>query len=117
MTWDAEPRLGPRPFTAEEHAAMVSELVTTVLRARERRIMGVRAKFRVDEIRTHAWNNGAGAKTVVLVPSYDQSIPEDRRFYDATPTGRFEMLVNNPAALDQLALGQYFYIDLTPVEP
>lgn len=76
----------------------------------------VRAKFAVTEERRHVWN---GAKVVVLTPQYDQSIPEDRRFHDATPSGHFEMTINNPKAVEALMpegkLGKEFYIDLTPV--
>lgn len=76
--------------------------------------MGIRAKFRVEKVTQHAWNTAA--RTITLSPQYDQTIAEDRRFCDATPSGTFEMLVNNPAAIAQLQLGQQFYIDLTPVE-
>ena len=43
------------------------------------------------------------------------SIPEDRRFNKATPSGEFWMQVDNPAALEVLKLGQVFYIDMIPV--
>lgn len=76
--------------------------------------MGIRAKFRVVSVTSHHWN--PTAKTVRLQAEYDQTIPEDRRFYDATPTGYFEMLINNPAASDRLELGKAFYIDLTACE-
>jgi len=72
----------------------------------------VRAKFKVSEIRQHAWH--PTARTVVLEPQYDATIPEDRRYAQATPTGRFEMFVDNPAALAQLPIGQMFYIDISP---
>ncbi len=73
----------------------------------------IRAKLKVVAITDHAdWS----ARTVRLQPCYDMSIPEDRRFAMATPSGSFEMVVDNPAALAQLKLGQTFYLDLTPVE-
>lgn len=56
------------------------------------------------------------AKTVKLQCSYDTTIPEDQRFYDATPTGHIEMVVNNPVALEQLTIGKSFYVDFTPCE-
>ena len=73
-------------------------------------VMSVRAKLVVSEIR----ENRYGSKTVVLEAQYDDTIPEDRRFYDATPTGRCEMMINNPAAIEQLRLGKAFYVDFTP---
>lgn len=76
--------------------------------------MSVRAKFTVTEIRQrHQW----GGRTIILQPVYDTSIPEDQRFYDATPSGSMEMMVNNPAAIERLALGASFYVDFTPVVP
>jgi hypothetical protein len=70
----------------------------------------IRAKFEVVDLL------GEEKSTVVLEPRYDETLPEDQRFCDATPWGRFEMFVNNPRALEQLQLGRVFYIDLTPVE-
>lgn len=77
--------------------------------------MSVRAKFKLTEIRQHHWGQPQ-ARTLHFDAQYDQTIPEDRRFYDATPSGHFEMLVNNPAALDQFTLGNDYYFDITPAE-
>lgn len=79
----------------------------------------VRAKFTVTGLKQSSYGKGSPTyKTVVLTPQYDTSIPEDRRFFDATPNGTFEMAINNPAAIDALMpngeLGHSFYIDLTP---
>jgi hypothetical protein len=70
----------------------------------------IRAKFEVIDLL------GEDKSTVVLEPRYDETLPEDQRFCDATPWGRFEMFVNNPAALEQLQIGRKFYLDLIPVE-
>jgi hypothetical protein len=80
--------------------------------------MSVRAKFRVASITEQADYSGQPSKTKVvkLACIYDQSIPEDQRFFDATPSGTVEMWINNPAALEQFALGKAFYADFTPVE-
>lgn len=79
--------------------------------------MGVRAKFQVESITERHYAPGISPqKTVRLSPRYDESIPEDQRFMKATPGGSFEMIVENPAALEQLVPGRYFYIDLTPCE-
>lgn len=79
--------------------------------------MTVRAKFQLQEIRQHA---GAGAKALVLKtlvfrPQYDNTIPEDRRFAKASPSGEFTIWVDNPAALEQFELGAHYYIDFNPV--
>lgn len=74
--------------------------------------MSVRAKLVVSEVRENRWKQ----KTIVFEAQYDETIPEDRRFYDATPTARAEFLINNPAAIEQLTLGKAFYVDFTPAE-
>ncbi len=74
--------------------------------------MTVRAKFRVVGVTEHA---DYRARTVKLVPQYDERIPEDKRFAQVTPSGEFTMYVDNPAALEELKLGEYFYVDFTPV--
>jgi hypothetical protein len=79
--------------------------------------MSVRAKVTVTEHRTHGWQKGGPTSTtVVLTPVYDTSIAEAQRFCKATPSGRMEMQVDNPAALAQLVIGQTFYVDFTPVD-
>ena len=81
----------------------------------------VRAKFTVTGLKQSTHGKGYPTyKVVVLSPQYDTSIPEDKRFSDATPGGLFEMAINNPAAIEALMpggeLGHSFYIDLTPAE-
>lgn len=71
----------------------------------------VRAKFAVIEVRQHSWH--PTGRTVVLEPRYDSTIEEDRRFAQATPSGRLEMFVDNPKALDHLAVGSVHYLDFT----
>lgn len=77
--------------------------------------MTVRAKFTVTSVEPH-WDGTPGPRTVVLEPRYDESIPEDQRFAQATPSGRFEMNVDNPSAIEAMPVGQAFYVDFTPVE-
>lgn len=74
--------------------------------------MRVRAKFKLIEIRSHYWNSNS--RTFVFQPQYDDSIEEDRRFCDATPSGSCEMLVNNPAVIEAFKLGQDYYLDFSP---
>ena len=77
--------------------------------------MTVRAKFTVAEIRRYSWDQGHSAE-IILTPQYDESIPEDRRFLKATPSGKLAMRVDNPTAIEQLQLGRVFYLDLVPVD-
>jgi hypothetical protein len=73
----------------------------------------IRAKFKVSEVRQHAWH--PTGRTIVLEPQYDSSIEEDRRYATATPSGRIEMFVDNTKAIAALTIGTFFYIDFTPV--
>jgi hypothetical protein len=73
----------------------------------------VRAKLTVTSITEH--HNLVG-KTIKLHCIYDPTIPEDRRFSEATPNGSMEIFVTNPAALEQFTKGKTFYVDFTPVE-
>ena len=73
--------------------------------------MSVRAKFVLIEVTDMHWS--AGTKRLKFSTQYDQSIPEDQRFAKATPSGSMEMQVDNPAALEQLKLGEAYYLDLT----
>jgi hypothetical protein len=74
----------------------------------------VRAKFQLQEVTSNYWNKES--KTLVFRANYDQNIPEDQRFAKATPSGEFKMLVDNPAALEVLEIGKYYYLDLTAAE-
>lgn len=71
----------------------------------------IRAKFQLQESVSNHWNKDS--KRLVFRACYDASIPEDKRFCEATPTGTFEMQVNNPQALAQLELGKYYYFDIS----
>ncbi|MFW6027562.1 MAG: hypothetical protein ACOC91_02020 [bacterium] len=73
--------------------------------------MTVRAKLCLTEIVEHA---GTGAKTLKFQAQYDDSIPEDRRFSQATPSGHVELYVDNPSALERFRLGESYYVDFTP---
>lgn len=77
--------------------------------------MTVRAKVKLGSITRHA--GPAGAKTLKFYAEYDTSIPEDQRFAKATPSASFEMYVDNPALEKKFQLGEYYYVDFTPVNP
>ncbi len=71
----------------------------------------VRAKFTVTAITDRGYTKEVEFQTI-----YDQSIPEDQRFYKATPSGSIKMQIDNPAALEQFKLGKSFYADFTPID-
>lgn len=76
--------------------------------------MTVRAKFQLQSATQHSWH--PNAKTLKFSAVYDTRIPEDQRFQEATPSGTFEMLCTNPAALEQFELGESYYFDITPAD-
>lgn len=69
--------------------------------------MTFRSKFRLSEVHDYGWSG----KKYVFVTQYDSSIPEDQRFCKATPNGRLEMIVDNPAVQESFKLGQDYYFD------
>lgn len=75
--------------------------------------MTVRAKLVLTSRTDHY--GAPNMKTLRFEARYDEAIPEDQRFCEATPSGHLEMLVTNPAALEQLELGEAYYVDLTKV--
>ena len=72
--------------------------------------MTVRAKLQLNSMTELAW----GGKTLRFVAQYDPSIPEDQRFQKATPCAQAEFQIDNPAALEQFKLGEYYYVDFSP---
>lgn len=74
--------------------------------------MKIRCKMKLIEISSVYWSTG---KRLVFQPEYDATIPEDVRFQKATPSGRFEIFVDNAAALASYTLGDFYYFDSTPV--
>lgn len=69
----------------------------------------VRAKFYVTSI---TYYNGGSSK-VELWPVYSQEEGhENKRFWDATPSGKLEMTIKSDAA-KEFILGEEYYIDFT----
>ncbi len=55
-------------------------------------------------------------KRVVFEPRYDPSILEDQRFCKATPSGRLDIIVDNPQMLNTLAIGDTVYLTIKKAE-
>lgn len=71
--------------------------------------MQVRCKMVLVEIRTYSKTR----RKFIFDCQYDASIPEDQRFYKASPSGRFEIDVDNPAV--DYEVGKAYYFDSNPV--
>ncbi|MCK4265975.1 MAG: hypothetical protein KAX31_01765 [Thermoplasmata archaeon] len=54
--------------------------------------------------------------SVVLVPVSDDS-PENKKFWDATPSGKIEFTYCNAEAIEELTLGKEYYVDFTEAAP
>jgi hypothetical protein len=80
----------------------------------------VRAKFTVSEIVEKTYGTekyNSTQKTIILTAQYDPKIiAEDVSFQKATPSGRMEMQIDNPVAIERMPLGKTFYVDFTPVD-
>ena len=61
--------------------------------------MGVRAKFKLKELRRYSANIEA-MELIFEAVSCDE-VPENQRFHQYTPSGTLSMYVNNPAASNQ----------------
>ena len=64
----------------------------------------VRAKFYVQSIE--------GGK-VVMNAVHDNNTPENERFTKATPSGKMEMTIDNPDALEFFEPNQMYYADFS----
>jgi hypothetical protein len=75
--------------------------------------MMVRAKLHLTSVLVME----GGRRRVTFETRYDTSIPEDRRFQKATPTGHMVLDVDNPAVFDFLQPGTDYYLDLSGAPP
>ena len=81
-----------------------------------------------DAIESHEWEgyregpsekhkmvpSGKYQQNIRLAAQYDPTIPEDKRFMEATPTGELKIFLNNPAVIGNIKLGEDYYVDLIP---
>ena len=76
----------------------------------------VRCKLRLSNIIKQQWSKDCEQTKLIFEASYDDTIAEDRRFCKATPSGKFEMVVDNPEALKFFEIGKYYYFDAVKCE-
>jgi hypothetical protein len=76
--------------------------------------MTVRAKMVVTEIKKHRYG-GKSAHSITLEPVTGNGSDENKRFWEATPTGKVEMCCINEEAAKQFELGQECYVDFIPI--
>ena len=81
----------------------------------------IRLKVRLDEQTNRIGSKRVDGKyeecikvSVVLVPVSDDS-PENKLFWDATPSGKIAFDYVNEEALEELVLGREYYVDIHEV--
>jgi hypothetical protein len=70
----------------------------------------LRCKFRVESVKQA--QHGAGVSMYPVFSTDPNS--ENRRFWDALPSGRFEIFVSNKDAIAHIEPGQEYFIDIIP---
>lgn len=68
--------------------------------------MSVIAKFYCNNVTEYA----GGYKNVILNPVTDDGDPENKAFWQASPSGELKLNINNPAASSYFSPGKYYYI-------
>lgn len=77
--------------------------------------MTIRAKFFVTQITNHHVASPSEVSAEVKLQAVHQG-NDNEGWSRWTPNGELKMTITNPAALEQLGLGDKFYIDITPAE-
>ncbi len=73
----------------------------------------MRCLVRLEDIFRTQW----GTKKVMFSACYDPSIPEHKKFQQASPSASFDLVIDNPAVTENLVIGGYYYVDFSYVEP
>lgn len=78
--------------------------------------MGVRAKMKCDEITQRVnWSNSDKPMEIVKLRAVSDGSPENKRWAAASPSGTFEIQIDNPDALKQFKVGKSYFIDINEV--
>ncbi len=74
--------------------------------------MGIRCKMTLESVVPRLY----GGANAIFRCTYDEKIAkEDAGFQKATPSGFAEFQIDNPKAVEQLVIGQAYYVDFTAV--
>lgn len=74
--------------------------------------MNIRAKMSVNEVISSTYSDQVKLSPVMGGPG---ATAEDNNYSKATPGGKLELTIDNPALKGVIKPGQVFYVDLTPV--
>lgn len=86
--------------------------------------MSVRAKFRLNSYETRmfdVWKDGKQvgkkeARTLVFNVVTGDGAPENKAFFQSTPTGDIKLSTVSESAWSQFELNKEYYVDFTPAE-
>jgi hypothetical protein len=70
--------------------------------------MKVRGKFYVESITKYKDNYAS----VVMQARSENTIPEDQKYAEATPSGKLEMTITVPAVIEFFVPGKVVYVDI-----
>lgn len=74
--------------------------------------VNTRAKFQVVSITKYAYFGGI---KIEMAPVYsDDPGHPNKVFWEATPSGKIEMQINNLSAAQQFEVGKEYYVDFSP---
>lgn len=80
--------------------------------------MAVIAKFRCNGYQVAKDWKGRMVRTVEFIPvSADEKCPENKKFWDATPTGKLELGMVFEEAVKQFDIDQEYYVIITKTKP
>lgn len=86
--------------------------------------MVVRAKFRLiaqknsesSIFKDGKWTSGVVTSLEFMPVTASDKNPENKKFWEATPSGKIELNVVNPAAVKEFELLKEYYVDFTLAE-
>ena len=103
---------GPKGIPARGPVRSLAEVVQEQLEKEEN--MKVRAKFTVDSIERRKRWDGEEQQTVKMSPVSGNESEENRKFWEATPTGKLEIGCAKAETAGLFELGREYYVDFTP---
>ena len=77
--------------------------------------MKARCKFRVMEV-TQVIDYNGGGNDAIKMTAVNSQLSEDVEFTRFTPQGELTFVCQNPKLRGAFKPGNYFYVDITPVE-
>jgi len=91
-----------------EQNAHIDSIVKAMLATKETKV-SIRAKMTLESVIPNTY----GGAQAIFRCIYDQKVAEDVSFQKATPSGEARFSIDNPKAMEQLKIGQAYYVDFS----